>query len=277
MEVYSLSFLLFDFAYCPEFYQKVNALADITNEKWSFSEKRKNFILVNYINHTFEKLISDLSAEKNPTKKDSIFFIRKGNAACFNTGLFDREYQTLYGYFRPNRYGGRQEWVFEGFFTKYQISRLIASIKKFPQRAHYFKNLEDLVFNTNFDIVPQYEHIFGDEKNLKRIPEKIRCSPVRQFLFDSAVKYAKYRIEANYRTAVPQYYNGKIQLLIPICFMDYKKADLAMVVEKKGELQKYFGHTCLTLEMAYNNSRLIARPESNWLKTNSGSENGMDA
>lgn len=27
----------------------------------------------------------------------------------------------------------------------------------------------------------------------------------------------------------------------------------------------YQGHTCLTLDMAYNNARLIAKPESNWL------------
>lgn len=28
----------------------------------------------------------------------------------------------------------------------------------------------------------------------------------------------------------------------------------------------YYGHTCLTTEMAYNNARLIARPDSYWLQ-----------
>ena len=32
--------------------------------------------------------------------------------------------------------------------------------------------------------------------------------------------------------------------------------------EKNGYYQ---GHTCITLDMAYNNARIIAKPESNWL------------
>ena len=37
----------------------------------------------------------------------------------------------------------------------------------------------------------------------------------------------------------------------------------ALTVTKVGNY--YQGHTCLTLDMAYNNARLIAKPESNWL------------
>ena len=43
------------------------------------------------------------------------------------------------------------------------------------------------------------------------------------------------------------------------------KADVAIAVSKKDNC--YQGHTCLTLDMAYNNARLIAKPESNWLAT----------
>ena len=42
--------------------------------------------------------------------------------------------------------------------------------------------------------------------------------------------------------------------------------DLALVVTKNSSGNFYQGHTCLTLEMAYNNARLIAKPDSNWLR-----------
>jgi len=84
-------------------------------------------------------------------------------------------------------------------------------------------------------------------------------------LFDGAIKRAKRMINANYKTAVPQYYKGKIQLLIPICLINENIPDLALVVSKNDTGTQYLGHTCLTLDMAYNNARLIAKPESNWL------------
>ena len=43
----------------------------------------------------------------------------------------------------------------------------------------------------------------------------------------------------------------------------YKRQDVAIAVTKKDN--SYQGHTCLTLDMAYNNARLIAKPESTWL------------
>ena len=42
---------------------------------------------------------------------------------------------------------------------------------------------------------------------------------------------------------------------------------LALTVTKVGNF--YQGHTCLTLDMAYNNARLIVKPESNWLAAES--------
>lgn len=63
--------------------------------------------------------------------------------------------------------------------------------------------------------MPQYPHIFGDAENYLRIPESVRESPNKLMLFDGAIKRAKHMIDANYKTAVPQYYKGRIQLLIP--------------------------------------------------------------
>lgn len=191
--------------------------------------------------------------------------ILTGNGyALFNTGLFTSFYEAIHAYFTQNTNPGRQKWFLDGFYTDYQLA--IMGINTFPARANYFSNPSDMVFDTNCDIIPQYRHIFNEPENYLRIPESVRESPNKTMLFDGAIKRAKLMIDANYKTAVPQYYKGKIQLLIPICLVSENVPDLALVVSKSRAGNQYLGHTCLTLDMAYNNARLIARPDSAWLK-----------
>lgn len=184
--------------------------------------------------------------------------------SLFNTGLYTVYYEPIFAYFTKNKIPDRQIWYLDGFYTSYQLSMM--GIVNWPPRANYFNDPSSLVFDTNCDIFPQYPHIFGDPENFLRIPEVVRESPNKTMLFDGAVKRAKHMIDANYKTAVPQYYKGRIQLLIPICLVSESIPDLALVVSKNDVGNQYLGHTCLTLDMAYNNARLIARPDSAWLK-----------
>ncbi len=243
---------LFQFAYCYDYDKKINNLGNLCPEKWSFGSNSDNVILKNYIDHTLEKLFDE---EK---------VIEKEEYALFNTGLYTNFYQEIYAYFVPNQISGKQKWFLDGFYTAYQISNM--GVTENPQRANYFSRPADLVFDTNCEIIPQYPHIFNDPDNFLRIPESIRESSNKSMLFDGAIKRAKQMINANYKTAVPQYYKGKIQLLIPICLINENVPDLALVVSKNEAGNQYLGHTCLTLDMAYNNARLIARPDSIWLK-----------
>ena len=48
--------------------------------------------------------------------------------------------------------------------------------------------------------------------------------------------------------------------------MDEGRVDLALVVERQPS-GAYQGQTILTLDMAYTDSRLVARPDSDWLRT----------
>ncbi len=243
---------LFQFAYCHEYDKKINILSGLCPEKWSFGLNSDNVILKNYIDHTLEKLVEE----------DKV--IEQQEYAMFNTGLYTDFYQEIYAYFVPNQNEGKQKWFLDGFYTSYQVSNM--GVTEYPQRANYFSNPADLVFDTNCEIIPQYSHIFNDPDNFLRIPEAIRESNNKSMLFDGAVRRAKQMINANYKTAVPQYYKGKIQLLIPICLINENVPDMALVVSKNATGNQYLGHTCLTLDMAYNNARLIARPDSNWLK-----------
>ncbi|MDY2788958.1 MAG: DUF3825 domain-containing protein [Atopobium sp.] len=243
---------LFEFAFCPRFDSKILFLSELCPEKWNFSNQSTNSILKSYIKHTFLKLFEE----------GNIF--QSEDHALFNTGLYTEYYEAIYAYFTRNEIPNRQKWFLNGFYTGYQLTSM--GISYLPKRANYFENPADLVFDTNCEICPQYAHIFGDIENRNRIPESVREGMNREMLFDGAIKHAKHMIDANYKTAVPQYYRGRIQLLIPICLINPNVPDLALVVSKSETGNQYLGHTCLTLDMAYNNARLIARPDSAWLK-----------
>ena len=243
---------LFDYAFCHDYERKIQGLSGLCPEKWSFGGRSDNIILKNYIEHTFLKLYE----EENISETD--------DHALFNTGLYTVYYAPIFAYFTKNKIPDRQEWYFDRFYTSYQLSMM--GIIDLPKRANYFDDPAALVFDTNCDIFPQYPHIFNDPENFLRIPEAVRESSNKVMLFDGAVKRAKNMIDANYKTAVPQYYKGRIQLLIPICLVNESVPDLALVVSKNDAADRYLGHTCLTLDMAYNNARLIARPDSAWLK-----------
>lgn len=85
-----------------------------------------------------------------------------------------------------------------------------------------------------------------------------------QTFLKGAIDNVKERVQRNYKTAIPQYYKSTIQLLLPLCIGTAEKADLALVAENYGEF--YRASTCLTLDMAYNNARQLARPDTDWLQ-----------
>lgn len=83
-----------------------------------------------------------------------------------------------------------------------------------------------------------------------------------------AVELALKRVAWNYKTAIPTYYpkNNSGSLLLPLALADEDHVDLALVVERQPS-GSYQGQTILPLDIAYSNSRLVARPDSDWLQT----------
>lgn len=85
---------------------------------------------------------------------------------------------------------------------------------------------------------------------------------------DDAVDLALKRVEWNYKTAIPMYFPTRNtgSLLLPLSLVDEDRVDLALVVERQNS-GSYQGQTILPLHLAYSNSRLVTRPDSDWLKT----------
>lgn len=247
--------MLRDFAFLHQWDSKIEQLAVSSPEKWSFEGFNDNSILKNYIEYTFLRL------------KEEGKVYEGDDHAIFNTGLYNIYDNPIYALFSLNRIPDRQKWFLNGFFNEYEVSAYFNTISDFPLRANYFEDPSALVFDVNYKILLQYSHILQDRENVERFPMQFRTSglPLKNIL-DSSVDIAQKRISANYKTAVPQYHKGRIQLLIPLCVARSEEPYLALVVSKNENRRSYLGHTCLTLDMAYNNARLIARPDSLWLK-----------
>lgn len=235
-------------------------------DEWEYrraTSERPLPILRNYVVYTFRRAyyqgrIAEVSGSD-------------GNRyATFNTGLLTPHFESIYGYFvEQTNASYPQPWFLQGFAR--ESDHRLLQFENLPPRATYFDDPADLLYDSRLELRINYEHIVND--NVDRFPEALqhderkRTEAIRQ-----AVHHAKYRVAQNYKAAIPQFYwptredsdPGKLQLLLPLCLEDISRADLALSVDKVGSV--YRAATVLTLDMAYNNARLITRPDKEWLE-----------
>lgn len=228
-------------------------------EDWDYKSTpcQSNYpILRSYICFTFKRLVQlqNLYPEEN-------YMVTKGQRVCVNTGLLTPKYEQIYMIMEKNRRDCDKKYFCKGFYK--ESDGCVLSFGQKPKRAKYFNSLNDLFLNPDLEIVPNVDHIMEDEENKKRIPEDLRNLPSLLNIFKGEIETLKKRLQSNYKLAVPQYFNGKIQLLLPISLRGRKEPDLVLAVERIKNF--YRGSTCLTLDMAYNNARVIAKPETDWL------------
>lgn len=249
---------LLDFAWFPNLDVSLDILARMAMpENWQYRNApdvhHKHPILFNYLKFTFLKLHDE----------DRIDYV--DDKASFNTGLVTPNQEEIFALFGTNRKPNCEPFFFFRFCP--ESDRELTTFHPLPSIPTYFDDPSVLLFDSRLDIRADYDHII--EENLDRFPDPF-CNPNNKYMLNNtlrgAIELAKKRVRRNYKTAVPQYYQGKIQLLLPLSLFSPAKADLAMVVELDKE-RFYHASTCLTLDMAYNNARLLARPDIEWLSS----------
>lgn len=248
---------LFDFAWFKGGYETaINGLRKIAiQEEWGENNK----YLKSYIEYRFK-----ITIEKYP---ELLSFTEDKSKACFNTGLLTRSWRDIYAYFekKPVTFKDNDKEIPYCFVAFADSNHHFAS-KTLPDAINFFTTAEDIYFDASLEIKYNEKHILKD--NLDRFPEKYKGLPLNNMdmLFQGFIANLKKRIQRNYRTAIPQWYNGSLCFLLPIFFEDYTldKPDLLLTCTKKQDY--YWIATCLTPEMAYRNARIIAKPESDWLK-----------
>ncbi len=246
---------LFKFAWFNDFDGDISKLANIAvAESWNYknnpSKVKKYPILNNYIHHTYIKI-----EEEGKVEFESDY-------CCFDTGLVTPNQEEIFAFFEKNKKPKTTiKWYFKEFMKR--SDRELMKFSKLPEPVNFYTNASDLIYDINLEFRLNIDHIIIDNK--ERFPEPYKSMENHQLiiLIQGAIEDSKKRIRRNYKTSIPQYFKEKIQLLIPLCLKSKENADLALVIEKENSI--YRATTCLTLDMAYNNARLVAKPDDAWL------------
>lgn len=247
---------IFDLAFVGGYAEglpELRALAE--DEDWGYRTQTENPnpILTNYISHTYTRLVEE----------NKIAISGDGQRLCFNTGLVTDNQEEIFALFEPNRREDvQQQWYLTGW--RQGSARELALFPKLPDLAQYYDDPVVLIFDTRLELRVNMDHVIGE--NRERFPapyNEMNAFSLRNSL-NGALEDAKMRVRRNYKTAIPQYYRGRPQLLLPVCLSHPKIADVALVVERFTD--HYRAATCLTLDMAYNNARQLARPDRDWLR-----------
>ena len=262
----SVKTMMFKFAYWDDYYETIRELKNKTldEDSWDFGDG-SCVILDNYLCNTFCQILSE----------NKIFF--QDNWAIFNTGLLNKYYEIIYCVLQANNNKGKQKWIYYDFLSGGEKSKkgnniTLSNFSQLPEKARYYNKFTDLYYDSDKELSSDYKHII--EKSIDRFPvyikEKLFPSGIidtedMRGRFETAINRLKNRLKINYRTAVPFYYvKGKvIQFLLPICLLDYNKADLALVVSTREG--GYHGETIYPLEWAYSYARLLCKPDNDWL------------
>lgn len=258
---------LFAFAFMP-MPHRLNELAELAEDEpgdWEYRNTPSSHVkpvLYNYLIYTFKRVVDQ-------AEQGTITFSGAGDSekACFDTGLMTEKFEPIYAVFsRNNRAEAKQSWFLQCFSTA--SDHYVREFQTLPNLVTYVDDPSDLVFDARKRVNFRIDHIVED--NIDRFPDDLRNLPphlLRQ-LVESSASDSKKRVQRNYKIAIPQFYrkyggDGKIQLLLPLCLQQPDVADLALAFDNGDH--DYVANTILTLDMAYNNARLLTRPDRYWL------------
>lgn len=247
----------FDLIFFPRMDDRLDELAALAEpEEWTYQRTQTTHnkpILFNYLQHTYSRL----------AEEGKIVVSDDGQLITFNTGLVNGNQEPLFGIADHNHLpNAEQPWHFQGWFRRGQFE--MTRFSQLPEMTHYFDDPKCLVLDNRKEFRANIEHIITDNKERFPDPYRTMDNYALQTFLKGAIDNARERVRRNYKAAIPQYYRGRIQLLLPLCISNPNVADLAVVAEDYATF--YRASTCLTLDMAYNNARQLARPDRDWLQ-----------
>lgn len=282
---------IFEYAVTPEWEHKLAALAQMAEpERWKFLRVPSSSgfpVLDSYVKFTFERAFDQQKIEEEEL------------VACFNTGLLSPGQEEIYGIFSVSeRYDRAQpisptnkKWWFKGFARA--GDHVLTSFEELPTLVEYWNDAKELIFDPKLQVQLNVDHIIRD--NLGRFPVelggKVDANGVPTDLsghpdddrseateaateaptiplttrnaLEGAMEHSVRLAQRSYRMAVPQFYRGRIQLLLPLYLRSDNRPDLALTLERHGGW--YRAATVLYPDWAYGHARLLARPNSEWL------------
>ena len=153
-----------------------------------------------------------------------------------------------------------------------------------PYPPNWIREPERLLFDYHYgsresgDIDFNFSHIYQNLKSRGENPVAfIARYPKRTSSFDDEIRrrfgMTRKLLQKNFKIAIPMFYRGKIQLLVPLYLEENpKKVSVALVVTLNQDPKRrchYYCPTCLSLDMARRDARVITRMSDTWLEKRS--------
>ena len=249
--------------------------ANTIPEKWTYHYHQSGIphpILKAYVENIFEKL------KKEPGK---ILIGDDKKYMVFNSNLLDKYFHEIFilseviidddeiTYRNPFRLKSLTDLIKLGFKVN---GNQIKNLDQLPKKPSFFTDINEVIFQTSWIIdrsFEKFEHIIEERK--ERFPADYQTKKNDELAraLDNAINYAVAIAQRNYKFIVPQYrpQDNKIQLLMPIYLSGSftAKPDFALILDTDPVNQIYLPQTILPLDAAYQNARLIAKPDEYWL------------
>lgn len=248
-----------DAIFIPRQAQTLFELARIAKpEPWEYNDHRNKYpmpVLFNYLKNTYQQSVIE----------GKIAVSENLDAICFNTGLLTPAHRWIYFLATRNYIQNRSRnipWHFQGWYL-YGAHEL-ARFMEMPDVPDYCEDTRQFVYDKRSALQFDLDHIVQDNRN--RFPAQYQHQNEYRLNGDvqAAIANAEIWVQHDRSVAIPQYFNGKIQLLLPLCLQHPEQPDLALAVS--FQQHSYRASTCLTLDMAYNNARQLGPLQGTWLE-----------
>jgi hypothetical protein len=244
-------------------------------EKWNYKSHQSGIphpILKSYIENTFEKLKAENNGSKILRSDDKKYVI-------FNTGLLDKFFHEIFIIVHVIEEGGeilyRNAYILNSLTDLTKIGfnvngKRIVKQDDLPEPAIFFTNINEVIFHPDIEIDRNYDkftHII--EERRERFPKEDQERDTTELArkLDNSINYAIAIAKRNYKLVIPMYRPqvAKIQLLMPIYLSGSftSSPDFALVLDLEDGI--YTPETILPLDAAYQNARLITKPDELWL------------
>lgn len=292
MQLYTIGALSFrDYEKANTFICNLKSML-LPGETWKY---KKSSIILGRSKTEFQILESYLGVissflvqENNRTDSKNagkIRFSKDKKYATFNSGLLSDKVTDIFILGEVKASTDSEElrilnpWILTGGRTELKKYGFASDVLS-TDMANFFEDLSDIVYNAELDVdVDDYDklcHCIDDGIARNRFPEeykKVWESGSKDDIIDKfkqAIVRAQKIARRNYKYVVPQYRpskdgKGSIQFLMPIYFKsNYSKApDFALVLSKDETFYRL--ETVLELSWAYNNARVLCKPDNTWL------------
>lgn len=289
---------IFDYAKVADWESRLQTLADMAEkERWTYRSVPSSVsapILDGYVRYTFIRVHKQKRiAEVAKLACFNTGLLTPSQEEIFGVFRLSDRYDPTRPESNANRKWFLMKWARSG-------ERVLTGFPELPKLASYWRDPSELIFNPRLQVQPNLDHIIRE--NLNRFPVELggflgtddvpqdeatipdietEASapaggtdgpadgvgtavplPTRNAL-EGAIKHSVRLAQRSYRVAVPQYYRGRIQLLLPLYLRESPSPQLALTLEKHGEW--YRAATVLYPDWAYRHARLLSRPNSEWL------------